>query len=68
MTVAKTLAYCDQQKYHRKKLYSTGPKGYASVQCFQNRLAYFATAVSYTRQMFTKSTTGVNVIKLFISD
>jgi hypothetical protein len=26
---------------------------------------YFATAVSYMRKMFAKSTTGVNLIKLF---
>ncbi len=28
-------------------------------------IGYFATAVSYMRKMFAKSTTGVNLIKLF---
>ncbi len=37
----------------------------AAMQCFQNALAYFATAVSYVRKMFMKSTPVVNVIKLF---
>ncbi len=35
---------------------------YASMQSFQNALAYFA--VSYVCKMFMKSTAGVNVIKL----
>jgi hypothetical protein len=29
---------------------------HASVQCFQNVLAYFATAVTYTRKMILKLT------------
>ncbi len=38
-----------------------------SMRCFQNALAYFATAVSYDRKMFMKSTIGANIQKDFFS-
>jgi hypothetical protein len=31
------------------------------MQCFGNALAYFTTAVSYSRKMFMKLTPGVNL-------
>ncbi len=34
---------------------------HATVQCFGNAPAYFATAVSYARKMFMKLTPGVNL-------
>ncbi len=37
------------------------------MQCFQNALAYFATAVSYEREKFIKLTPGAKVLKLFSS-
>jgi hypothetical protein len=37
----------------------------APLQCLQNALAYFVTAVSYARKMCMKLTPVVNVIKLF---
>jgi hypothetical protein len=40
---------------------------HAPVQWLLNALAYFATAISYTSKMFTKSTPEVNVINLFMA-
>jgi len=39
-----------------------------ATQCFQNELAYFATAVSYTCKMFMKLTPEMNVRKLFVTE
>jgi hypothetical protein len=37
---------------------------HASMKCFQNALAYFASAVSYVYKMFVKLTAGVNLINI----
>jgi hypothetical protein len=41
---------------------------HAPMQCFQNALAYLATAVSYMRKMFLKLVPGVCIIKLFFTN
>jgi len=38
----------------------------ASMHCFQNRLAYFATIVSYVCKMFIAPSPSVNAIKRFL--
>jgi hypothetical protein len=39
---------------------------HAAMQCFQNPLAYFATAVSYMHKFFMKLTPGLSFIKHFV--
>ncbi len=36
-----------------------------TMQCFNDALVYFVTAVSYERKMFVKLTPGANIIKHF---
>ncbi len=40
---------------------------YATMQCFQNALTHFATAVSYARKMFVKLIPESNFINLLLT-